>query len=1306
VWLSGQSHDGSLHEGNRVRGMEDLSRLVARRNVARLNQRARELVTDDLHEEALRVAEEGSGLARASLSFDCAELVAILNTLAAINMHLRRYGLAEAVLREIVTDAAQSSLAETEEYAIALNNLALACARQYRDAEAIPLMEQAIALKRRIFGALHPSLLGNLQDIALLLAESGRDADAVPYFEEMRDIIRDCGDEADPEYAGVVQNLALAQRNSGRLQEAEETARKAAEILDARAPAPEDSSALRAVTGPEAPDSEPNDVQMVAQVLAVYAQGDYEKAQDLQRKVLATLPRLPLPEFVQQAIGNPSDPFLSHIGKLDEEGYAAEQRGDLSGALLKYEQVARMTEASLGMNHPKNAGPFNNLAQITRKQGKFADAKRLYCRALATVGATDESDEPKRTILGNIAGLFQDIAEEVAPNPGEEAFDFKRATTGKPKDYTISARIRFPLPIEGELPVSNTMRWLDARAKFYESLGSFEKTRFLYELIVELCALARGERHRDLIAPLQELASFEIERGYFAEARKHIDAAIVIAEIKAEGNEALVVGLLWERSKLLSNIGQNVLAETTLIRAIDIGRGRLHEAALDDLEENLAVVRLRMGQVGSAAPTLHKILERVPAEPDKVDPRRLQQLANFASALEDHERALKYYEASIEGQRRQTGEWTAAFALTLSNYATQLRTMGRWAEAEVNYRRALEIRRVQLGPDHPNLVETLIRLALVLQARDRADEALAAVEEALAVGIRVAGQLSAMSSDAARLDIVRRQLSHLGIALSIVHASLTSDFAAVARAYELVLRRKAIAAQALVAQRTAVLSGRYPHLEPKLRALDELRSQIVRNAMQAPPPGDVDKHSRLLAEAIQHRQAVETELAGEIAEMRLETPLAQVSVAAVADALPPESTLIEFVKVTPYHFKGIEAKGDPSFLASRYLAFVLPAARPDALKLIDLGESAEIDDLVRRVAARVAPVSRHIGPAASDEAAVSVTPPDAELSRRTLERAIAYAGDAKRLLIAPDGNLFLVAFDALPLQDHRFVIDEYEISFLGTGRDAIRFSSPPSASLTSPVIVAAPDFDLSATDGAGPSKSVDEDTDERGWLNGLAGRLNPLPGALAEGKELRSRLPNARLLSGKEALESTVRQVKRPRILHFATHGFAVPSDQNAEDTNGDAMMRSGIALAGANAWLQKLPLPPEAEDGIMTAEDLATLDLIDTEMTVISACETGIGDILSGEGVFGLRRAFSVAGVRSIVMSLWKVPDHDTRELMTQFYDHLLKDKSKPAALRAAKLALRRAGRSRQSWGAFICEGDWNSLRGAPEFMGSGLST
>jgi CHAT domain-containing protein len=104
-----------------------------------------------------------------------------------------------------------------------------------------------------------------------------------------------------------------------------------------------------------------------------------------------------------------------------------------------------------------------------------------------------------------------------------------------------------------------------------------------------------------------------------------------------------------------------------------------------------------------------------------------------------------------------------------------------------------------------------------------------------------------------------------------------------------------------------------------------------------------------------------------------------------------------------------------------------------------------------------------------------------------------------------------------------------------------------------------------------------------------------------------------------------------------------------------DPMLRSGLALAGANTFLKGGTLPEEAEDGLLTAEDVAGLDLLDTELVVLSACETGLGELHLGEGVFGLRRAFVVAGARTLVMSLWKVPDLATVYLMDRLYDNLL---------------------------------------------------
>jgi CHAT domain-containing protein len=136
-------------------------------------------------------------------------------------------------------------------------------------------------------------------------------------------------------------------------------------------------------------------------------------------------------------------------------------------------------------------------------------------------------------------------------------------------------------------------------------------------------------------------------------------------------------------------------------------------------------------------------------------------------------------------------------------------------------------------------------------------------------------------------------------------------------------------------------------------------------------------------------------------------------------------------------------------------------------------------------------------------------------------------------------------------------------------------------------------------------------------------------------------------------------------------------------------LLRSGLALAGANTAQQGGTLPPEAEDGLLTAEDVTGLDLLDTDLVVLSACETGLGEVHVGEGVFGLRRSFVIAGAKTLVMSLWKVPDEQTQELMVDFYQRLLNGESRADALRQAQLTLKAKYHHPYYWGAFICQGD-----------------
>jgi CHAT domain-containing protein len=180
------------------------------------------------------------------------------------------------------------------------------------------------------------------------------------------------------------------------------------------------------------------------------------------------------------------------------------------------------------------------------------------------------------------------------------------------------------------------------------------------------------------------------------------------------------------------------------------------------------------------------------------------------------------------------------------------------------------------------------------------------------------------------------------------------------------------------------------------------------------------------------------------------------------------------------------------------------------------------------------------------------------------------------------------------------------------------------------------------------------------------------------------------LKKGAEATEESFKALGQgsssPRVLHLATHGFFFPDPKESKPGEGQAdgektfkvsenpMIRSGLVLAGGNhAWKTGKPLRPDLEDGILTAYEISQMNLANTELVVLSACETGLGDLVGSEGVYGLQRAFKIAGARYLIMSLWQVPDFQTQVFMTAFYKHWLEGKmAVPEAFRATQTELR----------------------------------
>jgi CHAT domain-containing protein len=231
----------------------------------------------------------------------------------------------------------------------------------------------------------------------------------------------------------------------------------------------------------------------------------------------------------------------------------------------------------------------------------------------------------------------------------------------------------------------------------------------------------------------------------------------------------------------------------------------------------------------------------------------------------------------------------------------------------------------------------------------------------------------------------------------------------------------------------------------------------------------------------------------------------------------------------------------------------------------------------------------------------------------------------------------------------------------------------------------------------------------------------PLKGTAEEATRINAALVNATVLTERRATEAALKGLNSPPILHVATHGFFLPDQPQALNTNAaqsagassteNPLLRSGLIMAGAN---QKSS--GTNEDGVLTAAEAAGLNLWGTKLVVLSACETGLGDVVNGAGVYGLRRALVLAGSETQVMSLWQVDDAATRDLMSDYYTRLQRGEGRNEAMRQAQLGMLRGEaenrmkttRTRPAaaktddrhahpfyWAAFISSGDWRSMNG-----------
>ncbi len=589
---------------------------------------------------------------------------------------------------------------------------------------------------------------------------------------------------------------------------------------------------------------------------------------------------------------------------------------------------------------------------------------------------------------------------------------------------------------------------------------------------------------------------------------------------------------------------------------------------------------------------------------------------------------------------------------------------GKFATAEQPYLRSVDIQDT-LGLWPPYVAPRLQGLAAHYQAQGKYDKAeplfvrLAELREA-----QLLEELSPLSEPRKRplMQMLHSETEH---AVSFHAHDAPERSLALEVALTRVLRSKGRVLDSLVDSQIALRASLTPSERRQLDQLTEARSQLTTWLYDRKRPAD----SNELAALRTRIDELETSLSETSWSFSILTKPV-VTVAKVQAALPPGAALVELVRYRRFDAREISQW----WKEERYLAYVLRPSGPP--QWFALGEAAPIDGSVDAVLAAMRP---NTDPA---EARAALQ----RLHAQVLAPLAGSLQGATHLLIAPDGQLNLVPFEALIDASGDYVLQHHLVSYLTSGRDLLRFAArrPPSSGVT---IVAAPNY-------------------------GPGAPFVALPGAMAEGWELRRAFPRGKLLTGRAASKRAFSRLTSPAVLHVATHGFYArgtkaasaplaargmfietsapallppPPPRSSRGDELDALDRAGLALADAN-------VNPR---GIITAREIAGLNWSGTQLVVLSACETGVGEVATGEGVYGLRRALVLSGAQAQVVSLWNVADTATLALMKAFYAELARGTGRAEALRRAKLALLQEPRFAHPyyWAAFFAAGDWRPL-------------
>lgn len=968
-----------------------------------------------------------------------------------------------------------------------------------------------------------------------------------------------------------------------------------------------------------------------------------------------------------------------------------------SDAELHFKRALKIGEKLLGPDDKGLAAMLSNLAAVYDDEGRYAEAEPLYKRALAIAEkAKGQNDAGLATDINNLAMLYMHQARYAEAEPL-----FKRA-------QSIDEKVLGP----GSAGYATDLQNM---ATLYASLGRYAESEALYRRAMDIDLKTLGRNSPSVATNLEGVAHLYEMEGRYAPAEPILKGALAIYQQAYGPEHPAVATVLYDIGLLYEYQGRHAEAEPQIKKALAID-----EKILGPDKQEVAAILAGLGMVYRAEGK-YKDAEIVEKRSLEIDEKTLGPehpttgaALNLLGALYQSEG--RYADAEPLYARflgiivKALGPENPGVAAGLNNFASVLTKMGLFAQAEPSFKRAIAIEEKTLGPDHPDLAGSLVNLAMMYVAQGRYSDAAPLFERALDIIHRRFQYGFAYMSEKDRLQFLATVQYIFPGYFSFSFAQREHDPSVAARMYDVILWEKGAIGTSVAALRAQVAATGDPEA---LKLLDDLtaKKSEASQLASARAPGWEAEQSRVNAEA----NSLEQKLARRVSSLGEKDTLARATWQDVRKDLRPEEAAVEYVR---YQFHDGKAFTNNY----RYIALVV-TPKSTLPSLVSLGDARKLESAPMADYRAAVGRTRGVAPKAPAQAQQGATNPNSSAAYdafwKPLESAL---GGATRIYVSTDGVLNQIPMGLFADADGKLLLEKYDLRPVNSTKDLLRTQHPAPAKTA--VLLGNPKFDLSETDARAMLAKLDAgDSRQPQYATATApashpetatrsreaqaGPLPPLPATQVEidavGKLLGGAGWKVEPFTRDAALEEVLDRQRSPRLLHVATHGFFL-SDQDlarskkdsADQSLGaeDPMLRSGLFFAGADRAESGAAPISGLEDGVLTAYEAAQLDLQGTELVVLSACETGLGEQQNGEGVFGLRRGLQEAGAESILMSMWSVPDRETQELMALFYQNWLSGADKHEALRQAQIKEREVVRQRYSkdlpfyWGAFVLVG------------------